>query len=155
MSVFIVLVRWVPVWGSHGRIYLFIAECFLFFPPELEANHWTLLGLRMRIIYKSNQDLCTTVPNSSITFVTGHLSRLNGTSDWYLKGHGFKYGAEDRQPSVLVRNAAMAPKTVLFFFTQRALESNTQKSKGTHVFWKAQQSLYFRRRRNLFLCRSI
>jgi len=45
-----------------------------------------------------------------------------------LRGHGFKYGTEDRQPSVLVRNAAMAPKIsrrLSYFFTQTALESNT------------------------------
>ena len=86
--------------------------------------------MRLKIIYRSNKDLllCTTVPNGSLTFVTEHLSRLNGTSDRYLRGHGFKYGTEDRQPSVLVRNAAMAPKIsrrLSYFFTQTALESNT------------------------------
>jgi len=53
----------------------------------------------MRIIYKSNKDLYTTVPKGSLTSFTGHLSKLNGTSDWYLRGHGFKYGTEDRQRS--------------------------------------------------------
>jgi hypothetical protein len=58
------------------------------------------------------------VPNGSLTFVTGHLSRLNGTSDWYLRGHAFKYGTEDRQPSVLVKSGTMAPKIsrILFYF---------------------------------------
>ena len=64
----------------------------------------------MRIICKPNKDLCTTVPNGSLTFVTGNLSRLNGTSDLHLRGHGLNYGTEERQPSVVVRNAAVAPK---------------------------------------------
>lgn len=68
------------------------------------------------------------MPNGSLTLVTGQLSGLNGTYNWYVRGHGFKFGTEDRQPSVLVRNAAVAPKIsrrVSYFLKQRTLESNT------------------------------
>ena len=53
---------------------------------------------------------------------------MNGISDWYLRGHGFKYGTENRQPTITVRNVVMAAKisrVLSYFFTQRALESNS------------------------------
>lgn len=110
MSGYIILLRCECPCEVRREKFTFYSGMFSIFRQSLKLTTEHHLGLRLRIIYKYNKDLCTTVPNGSLTFVTGQLSRLKGISDWYLRSYGFKYGTEDRQPSVIVRNAAMVPK---------------------------------------------
>jgi len=70
---------------------------------------------------------------------------LNGTSDWYLRGHGFKYSSEGRQPSVLVRNAAMAPKI------SRRLSHYLQRERWKLISKHLKEHMCFKRLNNRFI----
>jgi hypothetical protein len=82
----------------------------IFFLQGLETNQWTPLVLRLRIIYKSSKDLCTTTLNGSLIFVTGYLSWLNGISDCFWEVISSNKLQKNVSFKSLVRNEAMPPK---------------------------------------------